>query len=156
MSTEATTAESDLPAPRGPGRSAGLLPALLDIAVVVAWFAAAGLIGAWVWAQVTSLPQVVKEGNNATVASEELVKQVAMDGWVFLIAMVGGVVSGIALMVWRHRDPLLSVVLVTLGGALAARLLVTAGKAFGPDEPIAALRTLPDGAHVSEQLRLHA
>jgi hypothetical protein len=109
-----------------------------------------------VWAHVVSLPQVSKEGNAATVPSEELAKQVGMDGWFFVIALAAGVVSGIALLVWRHRDPLLTVVLVALGGGLAAWLMVTAGESFGPGDPIAALRKLPDGAHVSEQLRLHA
>jgi hypothetical protein len=136
--------------------SSWVVPVLLDVLIIGAWFAAAGLVGGWLWAHLTSLPQVAKEGNSATVASEELAKQVAMDGWFFLIAAIGGVVSGLFLLVWRRRDPILAVVLVTLGGGLASWLMVHAGEAFGPGDPIAALRQLPDGAHVSEQLRLHA
>jgi len=136
--------------------SSRIVPALLDVLVVAVWFAAAGLVGGWVWAHVVSFPQVAKEGNNATVASEELAKQVGMDGWFFVIALVGGLLSGVLLLVWRHRDPILTVVLVTLGGGLASWLMIQAGDAFGPDEPVAALRTLPEGAHVSEQLVLHA
>jgi hypothetical protein len=133
-----------------------VVPALLDVVIVAAWFAVLGVVGGWVWAHVTSLPQVAKEGANATVASEELVKQVAMDGWFVVIALAGGVVSGALLLAWRHRDPLLTVALVALGGGLASWLMIHAGGSFGPSDPIAALRKLPDGAHVSEQLRLHA
>jgi hypothetical protein len=136
--------------------SARLLQALVDVVIVFAWFAVAGLVGGWVWAHVTSLPQVTKSGNNATVPSEELVKQVAMDGWFVVIAVVGGLLSGVLLLLWRHRDPILSVLAVTLGGGLASWLMIQMGEALGPGNPIAALRKLPDGAHVSEQLRLHA
>jgi len=157
MSAEMTTeSASPAPAPSPAPASSRVLAALVDVLIVVAWFAVAGLVGGWVWAHVTSLPQVTKTGANATVPSEELVKQVGMDGWFFLIAVVGGVLSGVLLLAWRHRDPLLTVALVTLGGGLASWLMLQAGEAFGPGDPIAKLRRLPDGAHVSEQLRLHA
>lgn len=152
---EATVPDAT-PAPRETESRSRLVQPLFDVLVVAVWFAVAGLIGGWVWAQVVSLPQVSKEGNAATIPSQELAKQVGMDGWFVLIALAAGLVSGIALLVWRHRDPVLTVVLVALGGGLASWLMVTAGEAFGPGDPIAALRKLPDGAHVSQQLRLHA
>jgi hypothetical protein len=153
--TDATVPDQT-PPPRQASGAARFAQPLFDVLIVAVWFAVVGLVGGWVWAHVVSLPQVSKEGNAATVPSEELAKQVGMDGWFFVIALAAGVVSGIALLVWRHRDPLLTVVLVALGGGLAAWLMVTAGESFGPGDPIAALRKLPDGAHVSEQLRLHA
>jgi len=148
--------ESEHPTPASGAAGSRVVAVLLDVVVVAVWFVVVGLVGGWVWAHVVSFPQVVKEGNNATVASEELAKQVGMDGWFFVIALVGGLFSGVLLLVWRHRDPILTVVLVTLGGGLASWLMIQAGDAFGPDEPVAALRTLPEGAHVSEQLVLHA
>jgi hypothetical protein len=152
------TTESASPAPgTGPApATARVVPALVDAAIVAVWFVVAGLVGGWVWAQVTSLPQVTKHGNNATVSADELVKQVAMDGWFFVIAVVGGLLSGVVLLAWRHRDPLLSVALVASGAGLASWLMLRTGDALGPGEPVAALRRLPDGAHVSEQLHLHA
>lgn len=148
--------EPSRPTPSPAPRSSQLVPVVLDVVVVGVWFVVAGLVGAWVWSQVTTLPQVSKSGKNATVASEELVKQVGMDSWFFVIALAGGVLSGVLLLAWRHRDPLLSVALVALGGGLASWLMIHVGKAIGPGDPIAALRKLPDGAQVSEQLRLHA
>jgi hypothetical protein len=157
MTTEMSTESgSSNPTPTPSPRSSRLVPAFLDAVIVAVWFVVAGLVGAWVWSQVTTLPQVSKSGNNATIPSEELVKQVGMDSWFFVIALAGGVLSGVLLLTWRHRDPLLTVVLVVLGGGLASWLMIHVGKAIGPADPIVALRKLPDGAHVSEQLRLHA
>jgi hypothetical protein len=139
-----------------PRRRAGVAEVLRDLLIVGGWFAGAGLVGGFVWVHAVDLPQVTRAAGAATVPSEELVKQVAMDGWFAVIALVGGLVSGILLLAWRRRDPLLSVGLVALGGGLASWLMVQVGKALGPDNAIAALRKLPDGSHVSEQLRLHA
>ena len=133
-----------------------LLAAVRDTAVVALSFAIAGLAGALVWWQVTTLPQVTKAGDSATLAPQELVRQVGIDGWFFVIAAVGGLLCGLALVAWRHRDPLLMVVLVALGGGLASWLMTTIGLTLGPGEELAALRGLEDGAEVPMQLKLHA
>lgn len=133
-----------------------LLAAARDAAVVAGWFAAAGLLGALVWWQVAPLPKVAKSGDSATLAPQELVRQVGIDGWFFVIAAVAGLVSGLVLLGWRHRDPLLMVVLVVLGGALASWLMIHVGLALGPEREVVALRGRPDGAEVSMQLKLHA
>jgi len=124
--------------------------------IVGLWSVVAGLVGAFVWVHVTPLPKVTKVGNAAVTPAEELVKQVGMDGWFFVIALVGGLLSGVILTAWRRRDPLLMVALVTLGGGLSSWLMIEVGHALGPGSERAALRKLADGAHVSEQLRLHA
>jgi hypothetical protein len=137
-------------------RRPGLRAAALDALVVAVWFAVAGLLGALLWWQVTPLPTVTRTDGNATLAPEELVKQVGIDGWFFVIALVAGVVSGAVLLAWRNRDPLLMVVLVVLGGALASWLMIHLGLSLGPGREVEALRNLPDGAEVSMRLRLHA
>jgi hypothetical protein len=129
---------------------------LLDVLVVLVWFAVAGILGAVVWWQLSDLPQLTKSGNTATLSPEELTKQVSADGWYFVIAVVGGLVSGITLLLWRGRDPLLMVVLVALGACLAAWLMLRVGLALGPDKEIGALKGTADGTHVSEQLELRA
>jgi hypothetical protein len=132
------------------------MAALLDVMIVGAWFVGAGLVAALVWVQVVDLPEVSRTGGAATVPSEELVKQVGIDSWFAVIALVGGLLSGVLLLWWRRRDPLFTVALVALGAGLASWLMIHVGKALGPDNEIAVLRKLPDGSHVSEQLRLHA
>ena len=156
MTTETVDGSPEPAPPAPPASGSRLVPVLLDVVVVGVWFVVAGLVGGWIWAQVTPLPQVTKDGDNATVPSEELLKQVGMDGWFLVIALIGGVLSGVLLVWWRRRDPLLTVALVTVGAGLASWVMVQAGRLFGPGDEVAALRRLPDGAQVSEHLRLNA
>jgi membrane associated rhomboid family serine protease len=128
----------------------------LDALVVAVWFTVAGIVGALVWWQVVTLPKVMKVGNAAARAPEELVKQVGIDGWFFVIAAVGGLLSGVLLLIWRWRDPLLMVGLAALGAGLASWLMIHVGLALGPGEEIAALRGMKDGAEVPMQLKLAA
>jgi hypothetical protein len=141
-------------------RSAQSRPTLragaIDAAVVAVWFAVAGVVGALVWWQVTTLPKLTRTGNSAEQAPDQLVGQVGIDTWYFVVALVGGLLSGIVLLWWRRRDPLLMVVLVALGGGLAAWLMVRAGLVLGPAPELTALRDLKEGAQVSMQLKLHA
>jgi hypothetical protein len=128
----------------------------LDAVIVLVWFAAAGVLGAVVWWQVTTLPKVTKAGDSGTLAPEELVKQVQIDGWFFVVAAVGGLLSGVALLLWRRRDPARD------GGprrsrcGLASWLMIHLGLALGPDPVLAAFAGSPEGAKVSTQLKLHA
>ncbi|MET0997626.1 MAG: hypothetical protein ABWX73_02825 [Marmoricola sp.] len=150
--TDVHAPEEPAPADRGPN----LVPGALDALVVAVWFVVAGLVGALVWWQVTTLPQVTKVGDAASLEPAELLKQVGIDGWFFVIAALGGLVSGVLLLIWRWRDPLLMVVLVALGGGLASWVMVHAGRALGPPDEIAALRGMKEGAQVPMQLELHA
>lgn len=147
---------SSAPSSPPPRRRETLRAAVRDAVVVGAWFVVAGLVAGLVWVQVVTPPEVTRTGGNATVPTEELAKQVAIDGWFAVIALVAGTLSGVLLLAWRRRDPLLMVPLVALGGGLASWLMVQVGRVLGPDDEIAALRRLPDGSQVSEQLRLHA
>lgn len=132
-------------------------PALVRDALVTAvWFVIAGLLGALVWSQITTLPKVAKSGTDATVSPSQLVEQVGIDGWFFVIAAVGGLLSGVVLLAWRRNDPVAMVVLVVLGGVLASYLMIHLGLALGPEKELTALRGAPDGATVPMQLKLHA
>ncbi|MEO7351229.1 MAG: hypothetical protein ABIR34_11765 [Marmoricola sp.] len=155
MSTPVHTAAAPDGSSRRDGRPA-LVAGALDALVVAGWFAVAGLIGAFVWWKVTTLPKLQKSGNAATHSPEELVKQVGIDGWFFVIAAVGGLLSGVLLLAWRRRDPLLMVVLVVLGGGLASWLMVHVGLSLGPGKEQTALRGLPDGGEVPMRLKLYA
>jgi hypothetical protein len=133
-----------------------LLATTMDALIVLVWFAAAAVLGAVVWWQLTTLPKVTKAGDSGTLAPEELVKQVQIDGWFFVVAAIGGLLSGVALLLWRRRDPLTMVVLVALGGGFASWLMIRIGLLLGPGPVLDALRGLPEGAKVSTQLKLHA
>ncbi len=141
-----------------PGRShrSTLRTAVVDVVVVLVWFVAAGVIGGVVWSQVTTLPKLTRVGDSASQAPDQLANQVGIDGWFFVVALVGGLLSGIILLAWRRRDPLLMVLLVALGGGLAAWVTLRTGLALGPSPELAALRDLAEGDKVSMQLKLHA
>ena len=49
------------------------------------------------------------------------------------------------LLAWRRRDPVATVLLVTVAAVLAAYLMLTLGQALGPGDEVAALTKLPDG-----------
>ena len=142
----------------GPGRShrSSLRPAVVDAVVVLVWFAVAGVIGGVVWWQVTTLPELTRAGDSASQAPDQLANQVGIDGWFFVVALVGGLLSGILLLAWRRRDPLLMILLVALGGGLATWVTLRTGLALGPSPELAALRDLAEGDKVSMQLKLHA
>ncbi len=159
MSTPVDRAGTDVQVPQRPApvdRGPTLVAGALDALVVALWFAVAGLAGALVWWQVTTLPKVTKVGEAASLEPAELLKQVGIDGWFFVIAAVGGLVSGVLLLIWRWRDPLLMVVLVALGGAVASWVMTNVGRSLGPPDEVAALRGLKEGAQVPMQLELHA
>jgi hypothetical protein len=148
-----TTAQATPVAPRRRGSSYG---PVLDVVITLAWYAVAGLLGALLWSQVVSLPEATRVGDAASLSPVELTKQVGIDAWFFVIALVAALVSAIVLLLCRRRDPLLMVVLVVVGGGLAAWLMVHLGRSLGPGDEVAALRQVPDGGTAPTQLRLHA
>ncbi|MCZ4499384.1 MAG: hypothetical protein JWQ74_1937 [Marmoricola sp.] len=125
----------------------------VDVAVVVAWFALAALICAAIWVKVTPLPHYTRTADNATMDEAQLAKQVATDGWFFAIAAVAGLVSGFALLVLRRRSPILMVLLVAGGGALATYLMLQLGLAFGPPDPNGVFAGVPVGAQVPLRIK---
>lgn len=137
------------------GRLSGR-PLVRDVGVVLAWFVALGLIGAVIWWQVTPLAEYTRTTDNAEMGEDQLGVQVAADGWFFVIATVGGVLSGITLLSLRRRDPVAMVVLVALGGGLATWLMLRAGLWLGPADPRDALPGAAVGTKVPLQLKPQA
>jgi hypothetical protein len=131
-------------------------PLARDAAVVLGWFAVLGLIGAVIWWQVTPLAEYTRTADNAEMGEEQLGVQVAADGWFFVIATVGGLLSGITLLATRRRDPVAMVLLVTLGGGLATWLMLQVGLWLGPSDPKAVLSGVAVGAKVPLQLKPQA
>jgi hypothetical protein len=140
----------------GDPRSALRHPLLRDAAIVLAWFAVVGMIGALLWWQLTPLAEFTRTDTTAQMNEAELGRQVATDGWYVAIAAVGGLLSGIALLGLRRRDPLAMVVLVAVGGLLAAWLMVRIGLWLGPADPKTVLRDVAVGDKVPLQLKPHA
>ncbi len=139
-----------LPSATEPSRR--LADGLRETAIVLGCFAALALIGALVWWQVVSLPHYLVGPEGGAMDEEQLSKQVAIDGWYAVIAVVGGVVAGTLIALRFQRDLVLTVVLLVLGGALAAWVMRTVGLAVGPPDPKTVLEGAKQGSTVPVQL----
>lgn len=145
------------PPPRAPEPSqSAVREALTSLSVVLAWFGVAAVIAAVVWWQVTPLAEFTRTADNATMDEEQLAKQFGTDGWFFVLAAVGGLVSGLLLVLLRRRNPVLMVVLVAIGGAFATLVMLQVGLLLGPSDPSSVLASTPVGAKVPLQLEPQA
>jgi CHASE2 domain-containing sensor protein len=127
-------------------------PVARDLAVVLVWFVALGVLAAVLWWQLTPLAEYTRTATSAQMDEEQLGREVSADGWYVTIAAVGGLLSGVGLLSLRRRDPLAMVVLVALGGLLCGWVMLRVGLWLGPADPAAVLRHAAVGAKVPLQL----
>jgi hypothetical protein len=130
----------------------------IDLALTIGLFAVLGVAGAFVWRAVVTLPTFVAVTSGGRTGGEmdqvQLARIVGIDGWFFVIAAVAGLVAGaVVVLVRRHSDPLVLVVLLAIAGALAAWVMVHVGVWLGPAKPETVLPTVHAGAHVPLQLK---
>ena len=92
--------------------AAAVLVVLLPLAVV------AGLL----WALLVHPLQIEGGLTETTVA-----RQFDIDGWYVVLAAVAGAAAGLALTLWRTRDPVATVLLLVAGAALAAWAMAATG-----------------------------
>jgi hypothetical protein len=103
-----------------------------------------------------SLAAYTRTADNGLLDEQQLGKQFASDGWFFTVAVGAGLLSGIVLMLWRRRDPILTVVLLAVGGVFATAVMMQTGLLLGPADPRGVLKTVAVGAKVPLQLRTTA
>ncbi|MBO9520356.1 MAG: hypothetical protein J7518_02365 [Nocardioidaceae bacterium] len=128
----------------------------VDLGIALAWFVVLAVAGGLLWWQLTPLAEYTRTATNAMMDEEQLGVQVNADGWFFVIAAVGGLVSGVVLLSWRKRDPLFMVVVVAVGGLLATWLMLQTGLIAGPPDPDTVLPTAKAGAKIPLQLTIRA
>ena len=130
--------------------------AAIDLGLFATWFLVAGLIGAVIWWQITPLAEYTRTSTNGILDEQQLGKQFASDGWFFTVALVGGLLSGIVLALWRSRDPILTVVLLAVGGVFATFVMKETGLLLGPSDPSGVLKGVAVGSKVPLQLKTAA
>ncbi|MFT4010852.1 MAG: hypothetical protein QM655_12520 [Nocardioidaceae bacterium] len=135
-----------------------------DLGWTAASFLLAGIAGGVLWVvlvtptQVTRFPDSVCEGSSPCIAADtiQMTTIFPIDGWYALIAGVLGLAAGLGLTLVRRRDPVLMVVLVTLGAVLAAYVMAWVGGILGPGDPIQALAKAAVGTVADDRLHITA
>ncbi|MGN6253080.1 MAG: hypothetical protein ACTHNS_14855 [Marmoricola sp.] len=130
--------------------------ALLDVVLVLLTLAVLGVVGGFVWSALVDAPSFVRTAGGAQMDQIQLSDIVTIDGWYFTVAAIGGLLAGIVLMLLRPHRPVLMVVMLTLGGALAAWVMLRVGLAAGPPDPAAVLEHAAVGTRAPVRLRVHA
>lgn len=136
-------------------RSGGRAPRPLQEAVVVLGaLLVLGAVCGVVWSQVVTPALFTKLAKGAVMGEVELGQQFARDGWYVVIALVAGLLSGVTVLRWRPRAPLLGVGLLLVGCCLAAAVMAWVGHLLGPGDPQPLLSAAKVGAHVPQRLRV--
>jgi hypothetical protein len=161
---------SQRPFPAGPRRSlpgdgppaarrgllAALVTALAAFAAMTAGTALLGVAAGFGWAAVAPRPLVVVLGPGMPyVANQETTAFIVADGWFAVLAVAGGVISGLlgyALAVRRHGAPAMAGILA--GGAAAALVARWLGQRSGAAAYHHALALGRPGALLREPLML--
>lgn len=121
----------------------------LVVAVLAAVGALAGVVWQWVW---TPTIGVVVDHHWTAGDALGLQHEFSGTGWYVVVALVAGLVAGVAVALLFDQVPLLTLAAVVVGSALAAWLMLVVGTALGPPDPDVAARTADDGTRLPAQL----
>jgi hypothetical protein len=137
-----------------PTRFRQALPYALEVAAVLALFAAVGAACGWIWFQVWPQPTGTVFSND-WFADEAGLRNV-FDGtaWYVVIAAAGGLLAGALATVLGRRSPLVTMAAVIAGSFLAAWLMLRVGLLLSPTDPEVLAKTADDGAKLPGRLSL--
>lgn len=130
-----------------------LRPALVQLAIAVAVLAvvgvAAGVVWEWVW---TAPVGVVVDHRWLAQDEVSLRGQFTATGWYVVVGAAAGLVGGAVVSLFVDRFPLVTLVGIVVGSALAAWLMYRVGVALGPADPATLAQTAKDGTHLPARL----
>jgi hypothetical protein len=148
-----------LTAPARPGdqpdeRSA-VRAAVLQLVLALVAFAALGALAAVVWNWVwTPAVGVVVEHKLVAENEAALTAQFSSTGWFVIVATVAGLLGGVLVALFLDRVPLLTLLAVVVGSALATWVMLQMGAALGPPDPAELARTAKEGSHLPAKLEI--
>ncbi|GAA1609781.1 hypothetical protein GCM10009789_75190 [Kribbella sancticallisti] len=125
------------------------------IAVIVAAFLVAGVIGGWAWQQFAPLAQYTVDENGGSLGEEQMTKVFGPDGAFTSIGFLAGLVLGGLLFWWLRNYGPWSVGIVVLGSALGAGIAWGVGMLLGHDPLQPRLETARPGDLLAAPLELH-
>lgn len=134
-------------APTSRARRRTWVSALVRSLVMLAVFAAAGVAGGYAWRHLWTPPAgEARQGTWVPTPIEEgLQNDFSGVGWYVVVALVLGLVLGAVTALVLDRAELAGVLVVVLGSALAAYLVLTVGKSLSPPDPDQVAATSQDG-----------
>lgn len=136
-------------------RATGERPAWVDFVVIVALFALAGLIGAFIWEWVWTAPYGLVDDHRWMAEDEAaLQRQFSGTGWYVVVASVTGLCVGALVALFLDRVPLLTLAAVVVGSVLATFLMIRVGAALGPTDPQELAKHASDGTRLPGSLTL--
>jgi hypothetical protein len=123
---------------------------LLDVAVVLGAFLAAGTLAGILWP--TLVDPVLVTRTDTGIAADEvaLSNRFSNDGWYAVLGGVGGLGLGVALTAWRRTHEVVTLLVVVAGALVAALVSAQLGHWLGPDDPSRALADAAVGATAAD------
>jgi hypothetical protein len=128
-----------------------LVEALVVAALVAAVGALAGVVWEWVWSPPTG---VVVHQRWVAASEAGLRGQFTGTGWYVVVAAVAGLLVGAVVALVADRRPLVTLGSVVVGTLLGAWLMRVVGVALGPDDPAVLARSVKQGTHLPDMLRV--
>jgi len=131
------------------GRLAG------QLGLVLAAFALAGAVAGFVWERVwTPATGVVLDHEWRPDGALALQQQFSGTGWYVVVGTAAGLLLGLVATLLVDRVPLLTLVAVLAGSALAAWLMLRVGVALGPEDPRDLAASASDGTRLPARLEV--
>jgi hypothetical protein len=136
-----------------PDERSAIPAAVLQFVLAVVLLAAVGALGAVVWNWVWT-PAVGVVSNHQWLAENEasLRGKFSSTGWFVIVASVAGLVGGALVALLLDRVPLLTLLAVVVGSAIATVLMIHLGAALGPPDPVKLALTAKEGTHLPARL----
>lgn len=130
-------------------------PAWVELVVIVLLFAAAGIVGGFIWEWIWTAPVGIVV-DHEWIAEDEAGLQAMFDatGWYVVVAGALGLLVGLLVALFLDRVPLVTLAGVIVGSALGTFLMLQTGAALGPPDPHTVALDSPDGTHLPAQLEV--
>lgn len=122
---------------------------------VVALLVVAGVVAGVLWALLVDPPLVTRDTVGLVTDGQELGRRIDADAWFAVLAVAFALPCGLAVAWWRRLDPVVGVVAVVGGAALASLVCRVVGGLLGPGSPVAVLTDAEVGTQAPDLLQTH-
>jgi hypothetical protein len=129
---------------------------LVDVAVVLGAFLAAGIVAGILWPQLVEPVMLSRTELGISTDEVALSNRFSNDGWYAVLAGVAGLGLGVVLTAWRRTHEVVTLLVVVAGALLAAFVSARLGRLLGPEDPNRVLADAAVGASAPDVVRITA